>query len=316
MDYPIINLYDSKKGLLMHRFMIILSVWAVMLLQLNAEDARDKVREEILKSFDEANHARAQAVSELDKTVKNIEEARAQRADANLSETAAQTKIVESEEVAKIAQSVAKVEIAKVNAKEQIVLTIIKEDGRDTDKTDAVKEELKKAIATQKITKAIVSVEIAKAKAAKTIIKATQRVELAKTEVSSKQLDDASALTIAKNNSAVQIAKSVSAVEIAKSVSEVQITQALIDEDIRVKVKKQYRDMSMDEIKAKASAEISTIMARVEVDQAKALADIAKIVSFVKIAEAINAQDKKTESQKMKKAHVTYPKKFRVYKAH
>lgn len=315
MDYPIINLYDNKKGLLMYRSIMILSVWAVMLLQLNAQDTRDQVREEILKSFDEANQERAQAVSELDETVKNIEEARAQRTDTNLSESDTQTKIVESEEIAKIAQSVAKVEIAKVSAKEQIVLTIIKEDGADSEKTDAVKQELKKAIATQKITKAIVSVEIAKAKAAKTIIKATKRVELAKTKAPSKLLDDASALTIAKNKSAVQIAKSVSAVEIAKSVSDVQITQALLDEDVRLKVKKQYSDLSMDEIKAKASAEISTIMARVEVDHAKALADIAKIVSFVKIAEAIDAQDKNTESQKIKKAHVTYPKKFRVYKA-
>lgn len=299
----------------MHRFMMVLSVWTLMLLQLNAEDTRDKLREEILKSFNEAEQARTQVISELGETVKSIEEARAQRTDSNFSETSTQTKIVESEEIAKIAHSVAKVEIAKVNAKENIVKTIINVDGNALDKADSEKQELKKVIATHKIAKAIVSVEVAKAKAAKTIIKATKRVELAKTEVQSKHIDDASALTIAKNNSAVQIAKSVSAVEIAQSVSDVQITQALLDKDIRLKIKKKYRDLSMDEIKAKASAEISTITAKIEVDHAKALADIAKIVSFVKIAEAIKEEEKIKESPKMKKNYVTYPKKFIIYRA-
>ena len=104
----------------MHRFMMVLSIWTLMLLQLNAEDTRDKLREEILKSFNEAEQARTQVISELGETVKSIEEARAQRTDSNFSETSTQTKIVESEEIAKIAHSVAKVEIAKVNAKENI----------------------------------------------------------------------------------------------------------------------------------------------------------------------------------------------------
>jgi len=294
--------------------MMILLLLNVMLLQLNAEDTREQVRAEVLKSFNEADAARTQAVRELDETVKSIEEARAQRTDINLSETSTQTKIVESEEIANIANSVAKVEIAKVNAKEDIVKTIIKVEGSASDRSDAEKKELK-TIATQKIAKAIVSVEIAKAKAAKTIIQATKRVELAKTEVPSKHIDNASALTIAKNNSAVQIAKSVSAVEIAQSVSNVQITQALLDEDIRLQIKKKYRDLSMDEIKAKASAEISTITAKIEVDHAKALSDIAKIVSFVKIAEAIKKEEQTKEHQKTKKDYVTYPKKFIIYTA-
>ena len=51
---------------------MILAICALLSLQLHAEDTRDQVRNEILKSFDEANQARQTTINELEKTVKNI----------------------------------------------------------------------------------------------------------------------------------------------------------------------------------------------------------------------------------------------------
>jgi len=294
----------------MNKNMMILAICALLSLQLHAEDTRDQVRNEILKSFDEANQARQTTINELEKTVKSIEDARSERGDINETKKSMETKIVESEALGNIAKSTAAVEIAKIHAKETMIKAIIKVESVKPKKETPQKIENEKALAAKEIAKAISSVEIVKAHAARSIINATKKVEISKTKEKYNLADDDSALKVAKNESAVQIAKSVSAVEIAQAVSEVGITKALLDENVKVKVKEQYKDLTLDEIKSKARAEISMIQATMEVRRAKSLSDIAKIVSFVKIAEAIKLQGKNDGSIETDDKKASYPKKF------
>ena len=294
----------------MNRSIMILSVGALLFFQLHAEDTRDQVRSEILKSLDEVDKARQTTIDEMKETVKSIEDARAERGDVNQTEKTTETKIVETQALGTIAQSTAKVEITKINAKEKTVHAIIKVEGVESGKATPVKIENEKALAAKKIVKAIASVEIAKAKAVRTIIDETKKVEISKTNVQQNLSGNASALKIAKNISAVKIARSVSAVEITEAVSNVKIAKALLNEDVVLSLKEQYEDLTLDEIKSKAKADISTITARMEVARAKSLADIAQIVSFVKIAEAIKAQNENEESIPSENKISTYSKEF------
>jgi len=294
----------------MNKVMVILSIGALLFFQLHAEDTRDRVRNEILNSLDEVDKARQVTIDELRETVRSIEDERAGRDDENQSEETIGTKIVESQALGTIAQSVAKVEIAKVNAKEKTVHAIIKVKGVELRQASAAKIEKEKALAAKKIAKAITSVEVAKAKAAKTIINETKKVELSKTKVQHNSSDNASALKIAKNISAVKIARSVSAVEITEAVSNVKIAKVLLDEDVILSLKEQYEDLTLNEIKLKAKADISTIRAKMEVVRAKSLADIAQIVSFVEIAEAIKTQNENEENIQSGNKNSTYPKEF------
>ena len=53
-----------------------------------------------------------------------------------------------------------------------------------------------------------------------------------------------------------------------------------------------------------------TIQAKMEVARAKSLSDIAKIVSFVKIAEALELQGKNKSSLETDDKKASYPKRF------
>ena len=294
----------------MNKNMIILPLLALTFSQIHAEDTRDQVRNEILKSFDEADQARQTTIDELQKTVKSIEDARALRDGEEQTQKSTKTKIVESKAIGNISQSAATVEIAKIQAKGKIIKAIVRVEGVESGKATPVKIENEKALAAKKIVKAIASVEIAKAKATRTIIDETKKVELSKINVQHNLSDNASALKIAKNISAVKIARSVSAVEITEAVSNVKIAKALLNEDVVLSLKEQYEDLTLDEIKSKAKADISTITARMEVTRAKSLGNIAQIVSFVEIAEAIKAQSENEESIQSDKKISTYPKEF------
>ena len=294
----------------MNKNMIILPLLVLIFSQIHAEDTRDQVRNEILKSFDEVDQARQTTIDELQKTVKSIEDARALREGEAQTQKSIKTKIVESKAIGNISQSTATVEIAKIQAKGKIIKAIVRVETLESGKATLEKIETEKAIAAKKIVKAIATVEVVKAKAARTIIEATKQVEISKTKEKYDVLDDASALKIAKNISAVKIAKSVSAVEITEAVSKVEIAKALIDDNIVLSMKEQYKDLTLDEIKSKAKADISTITARMEVTRAKALSDIAQIVSFVEIAEAIKSQKENEESIRSDNKISTYPKEF------
>ena len=298
----------------MRKIIIILSVGALLLSQLQAEDTRDQVRNEILKSLDEVEKARQVAIDELRVTVKNIEDARKGSSDINQTMKSNATKIAESQALGNIAASTATVEIAKIHAKDKIIKAIVSVEGIESKNITHKKVDTKKALAVKKIVSAIATVEIAKAKAARTIIKATEKVEISKIKKKYHFIDDASALIIAKNISAVKIAKSVSAVEITKAVSNVKIAKALLDKNIVLSVQKQYKGLTLDEIKAKAKADISTITAKLEVMRAKALSDIAQIISFVEITEAIKLQKQNEKNIHLNKQISTYSKEFIILK--
>ena len=194
----------------MNKFMMILSVLVFSFSGLIAEDTRDAVQEEILKSIDAVEQARQDAVNELRETVRDVESARAMREGEQRAVETIQTKAVESQAVNKIEKSTALVEKAKINAKESIVKAV-----SEVEKVE-VELETAKMQAIQSIAKAVSSVEVAKAKAAKVIIEETGKVELSKMQPEQKPMDEASAPTVAKNITVVEVSRTVTIVELEK----------------------------------------------------------------------------------------------------
>jgi len=202
----------------MNKFMMILSMLVFALSGLVAEDTRDAVREEILKSIDAVEQARQDAVSELRETVRDVESARAMREGEQRTEETIQTKVVESQAVSKIEKSTALVEKAKINAKESIVKAVAEVEKVKAEKGTATEVKTVKMQAIQSIAKAVSSVEVAKAKAAKVIIEETGKVELSKMQP---------APTAAKNFTVVEVTRTVTVVElgeVVKSSDEDEIT--------------------------------------------------------------------------------------------
>ena len=200
----------------MNKFMMILSVWVFAFSQVVAEDTRDAVREEILKSIDAVEQARQNAVNELRETVRDVETARAMREGEEKPKEAAQTKVVESQAVSKIKKSTALVEKAKTDAKESIVKAVAEVEKVKTEKGTAAEVETAKMQAIQSIAKAVSSVEVAKAKAAKVVIEETGKVELSKMQPEQKSMDEVSAPIATKNISVVEVSRTVTVVELGK----------------------------------------------------------------------------------------------------
>ncbi len=200
----------------MNKFMMILSVWGFIFSQVVAEDTRDAVREEILKSIDTVEQVRQDAVNELKETVRGVETARAMREGEEKPKEAGQTKAVEAQAVSKIEKSTALVETAKINAKESIVKAVAEVEKVKAEKGTADEVETAKMQAIQSIAKAVSSVEVAKAKAAKVIIEETGKVELSKMQAEQKPMDEVSAPITAKNITVVEVTRTVTVVELGK----------------------------------------------------------------------------------------------------
>ena len=200
----------------MNKFMIILSVSVFTFSWLVAEDTRDTVRDEILKSVIAVEQARQDAVNELRETVKDVESARAMREGEQNSEETSQTKVVKSQAVSEIEQSNALVETAKINAKESIAKAVSEVEKVKAEKGTVAEVETAKMQAIQSIAKAVSSVEVAKAKAAKVIIEETGKVELSKMQPEHKSMDEVAATTTAKNISVVEVTRTVTIVELGK----------------------------------------------------------------------------------------------------
>ena len=196
----------------MNKLMMILSVSVFAFTGLVAEDTRDAVQEEILKSIDAVEQARQDAVNELRETVRDVESARAMREGEQRTEETIQTKVVESQAVSKIEKSTALVEKTKINAKKSIVNAV-----SEVEKVE-VELETAKMQAIQSIAKAVSSVEVAKAKAAKVIIEETGKVELSKMQSTPKSMDEVAAPIPAKNITVVEVTRTVTVVELGKVV--------------------------------------------------------------------------------------------------
>ncbi|SFV55504.1 COG1565: Uncharacterized conserved protein [hydrothermal vent metagenome] len=134
------------------------------------------------------------------------------------------------------------------------------------------------------IIEAVASVEVAKAHAAKYITEATQRVEVSKT-LSKIIPHEEETLSIAKNLSAIQIAQSVSEVEVAKSNSYIEIAKSTMQDmkDMLPTLSTENKEKIAD-IKAKATARISSYLTELEVLKAEIEAKIAKEVAKVEIS--------------------------------
>ena len=224
----------------MNKFMIILSVSVFAFSQVVAEDTRDAVREEILKSVVAVEQARQDAVNELRETVRDVEAARAMREGEQKTEETIQTQTVESQAVSKIEKSTALVEKAKINAKKSIVKAVSEVEKVKVEKGTAAEVETAKIQAIQSIAKAVSSVEVAKAKAAKVIIEETGKVELSKMQTEHKPMDEVAAPTVAKNITVVEVTRTVTIVklgEVLKSSDENKIKSSYPTKFIRFHAK-------------------------------------------------------------------------------
>lgn len=200
----------------MNKFMMIISVLVFALSGLVAEDTRNTVQEEILKSIDAVEQARQDAVNELRETVRDVESVRAMREGEQRTEETIQIKAVESQAVSKIEKSTALVEEAKIDAKESIVKAVAEVEKVKAEKGTAAEVKTVKMQAIQSIAKAVSSVEVAKAKAAKVIIEETGKVELSKMQPASKPMDEVATPIPAKNITVVEVTRTVTVVELGE----------------------------------------------------------------------------------------------------
>ena len=264
-------------------------------------------RASVIKSVDEIDRARQKAIEVLRASIAKAERERDIRMGGGNDSQAVEStesKITESLSAADVTRAAASVEVAKARASTKIakaVASVEKARNSLTQKSDGKNPELEKAKreAAGKIHQAIASVEAAKEKAAEQITKAGKTVASDKSRPAQKVLAYPNeALTVANGVSAVEIARSVSAVKISRAVSAVEITKTIADTRSpepaagtdRIHLERQR--VPLEEVKAKAAASIANSIARVEVTKANALADMAKAVAIVKMAEIMDEQNR------------------------
>ena len=154
----------------MHKKVMLLPLTLLLLSSVNAEDTRDQVRNDILKSFNEAVQAREATINELNVAVQTVDNERAKRSEDNTTNSH-EVKIAETKAIATISESVADVEISKIQAKEKIVKAVLDVKENTSGVITPEEMEKEKATAVKKIAKAVSRVEVAKAKAVQNIIK-------------------------------------------------------------------------------------------------------------------------------------------------
>jgi len=137
-------------------------------------------------------------------------------------------------------------------------------------------------------------------------VQATGRVEISKTKTPAGINHPKETLTIAKNVSAIQIAKSTAQTEVVRAVSRIEIARSSMEASLTdgMPALKKESLKNLEEIKAKATANISSYLAKIEIVKSHMLSKIASEVAAVEIAK-INANeiDKVVETQS-----TTYPK--------
>ncbi len=200
----------------MNRIMIVLSAWGFIVSGILAENTRDAVQAEILKSVNAVEQARQDAVNELTQTLKAVEDARGKREGEPESEETPQTKAVESQAIAEIKQSAESFEKTKIKAKEAIAKAVEKVEKVQTENGTEAEIETAKMHAVQTMAKAVSSVEVAKAETAKVIIEETGKVELSKIEAEPKPVQQESAVIVVKKVAVIETAHSTTMVETVK----------------------------------------------------------------------------------------------------
>jgi hypothetical protein len=231
----------------------------------------------LLEAVERVETARKDALNALDTMVVKVDKAREDK-NSTVKVDSISTQIVETQALADIASNTAKVEIAKANAIAKITKALDTLENATEDNRQALEESFYKLMID-----AVSFVEVAKANASKHIAKATQRVEVSKTI--EKFIPHAEeTLSIAKNLSAVKIAKSVSEVEIAKSNSYIEIaTASLKDMKEMLPTLSKENETKLSDIKADATAKISSYLTELEILRTEVEAKIAKEVARVEI---------------------------------
>ena len=300
----------------MKRWIMRCAIFGLTSMTLFANDmqpySRDAVQAEILQSLAAVEKAREETIKALEKTVQEVESARAKRSGEE--SATVHTQIVEAQSVSKIAESTALVELAKVEAKKTIVKAVDRVES--VEKSSATEEEIIqiRQEAMKEIADAIALVEVTKAKATKVILEATGEVELSRLERARDVVDAQAEITIAKNRSAVKIAQAVSAVEVARAASHVEMSKTLDPEEV-ARIRIENEGLSLAQIKARAQAVISSATAKVEISKANAMADIAKALATVEVAKSVRAyKDGKHSSVGL--LPETYPKELLYFKKH
>lgn len=245
-----------------------------------------QIKEHLKQAVERVEAARTDSISKLNAMVKTVDKA---RASGKHSGDSINTQIIETHALSQIAKSTAKVEITKARAISIITQAI--------DRLDPSSMEV--------IADAVASVEIAKAKAKADIVKATGHVEVSKTKPAQNIKHPKERLTIAKNVSAIQIAQSVAQTEVARAVSLVEVAKSSIQSaadspegEIDI-----YTEDELEDIKAKATANISSYLAHIEVTKTNMLSKIAAEVAKVEIAKL-----KTKDISDKEKSSSTYPR--------
>jgi len=269
----------------MKHTLITLLLTGFTLLLANQTETSLHTNEAVKQAIQRVENARVNTITSLQKMIKTVENARSNNTAPK--DVSIATKIIEAHALSEIAKSTANVEITKARSISLITQAI--------DKLDSNSLSI--------IANSIAEVEIAKAKAKEAIIKVTQRVEVSKTKSSPTLKYPNETLTIAKNLAAIQIAKSVAQTEMEQAISSVEVVKSTTE------FEKQNTDTPQLEknkenlayIKAKATANISSYLAQIEVVKANMIAKIAKEIANVEIAK-LKTSDSTIDS--------TYPKKL------
>jgi len=256
--------------------------------QINLNSAPN-INDHIKNAVARVESAKDDTISVLKSMIHSVDKARASGEPNNDSIA---TQIIETHALSEIAKSTAAVEVTKAKAMALITQAI--------DKLDPASLGI--------IADAVASVEIAKERAKENIVKATGRVEVSKTKTNTQIEHPEETLTIAKNVSAIQIAKSVAQTEVARAVSLIEVARSSIASSLpdSVNTVSEKSKKELEDIKAKATANISSYLAQIEVMKANMLSKIATEVAKVEIAKLkINGLSGSTE-----KNSTTYPSKL------
>jgi len=237
----------------------------ISLLSANQIQFNSQAKETMTAAIKQVEDARKNVLSSLHQIINTVEQSRL----GNTSSSGdIATQIIETYALSEIAKSTANVEITKARSMSLITQAI---DSLDP-----------KSLSI--IANAVSSVEVAKAKAKANIIKMTGKVELSKTKTTPALKHPKETLTIAKNLAAIQIAQAVSRAEMEQAISRVEIAKSSASTDQEnTHIPLEQSQKTLEDIKAKATANISSYLANIEVTKANMLAKIAEEIAKVEV---------------------------------
>jgi hypothetical protein len=235
--------------------------------------ALEPLHAHLKKQVDTVEHAKAKSLKSIEHYLNTVE------SPSRALPASDAARIIEADAIATIARETARVEISKTQAMTEIAKALDELESADPQKAKKMRNDVLK-----RITDAISSVELSKASATQHIVESAHAVERGKRVKLKPLAYPKEALTIAKNASAVQIAQSVANAEVAKAVAAIEIAHSSMKLS-KTKPDPQARKTLAD-IQAKATANISSYLAHLEVVKANMLAKIAKEVAKVEVAKA------------------------------